>query len=83
MAVSGTSPASGEGAVKSLEADGLRRPQEALSCTGDESVQVGEDGVSLRSQPWHPVPANGLVQVTLPRSLVPVSPVCKFVQDSP
>ena len=39
-AVSRTSPASGEGAVKSLEADGLRRPLEALSCAGKISSSL-------------------------------------------
>ena len=37
-AVSGTSPVSGEGAVKSLEAYGLRRPLAAFSRLGSESV---------------------------------------------
>ncbi len=38
------------GGVKSLEADGLRRPLEAFSRAGSKSVQIGEDRGSARSE---------------------------------
>jgi len=43
-------PLFGEGAVKSLDADGLRRPSEAVSRTGSKSVLIGEDGGSVRGR---------------------------------